>query len=195
MSFPFRPSTEQLVALANHVQDVSNRSPENCPFDRSELAILAYALGVATSVFMPREPSDEPLSLAQAQRKLEELERLARGWLEGRSDATLAEWQLLESGARLNAEDNARLKAENARLKADVALLSKSEQVPWLVKDFDVLYRTARQLVAPDGRPRGDASSHFRELEAQIERLRPAIEQIQHLKAALDGGAKGPERA
>lgn len=46
----------------------------------------------------------------------------------------------------------------------------------WLVKDFHVLYRTARQLVAPDSKARGDASAHFTELEMQLRRLRPAFE-------------------
>lgn len=58
------------------------------------------------------------------------------------------------------------------------------DDVPWLVKDFDVLYSTAENLagqLALDGH-RG---AHLADLVRQLERLRPAMDQIQTLKAAL----------
>jgi hypothetical protein len=88
---------------------------------------------------------------------------------------------------RAEAISDARLAEREPHL---VALLSGPnravidlEHVPWLVKDFDVLYRTAERelaslaelgMVAPD-------------LRAQLDRLKPAMEQIEAVKARLRG--------
>jgi len=55
------------------------------------------------------------------------------------------------------------------------------EELPWLVKDFDILYRTALDvglsIVEPDR-----ATPPQRQLIAQLNRLRPAFDQIQATK-------------
>lgn len=61
------------------------------------------------------------------------------------------------------------------------------DDVPWLVKDFDVLYRAAEDvsesIIDPDR-----VSPPLRQLRAQLERLRPAFAHIQAVKAALRDG-------
>lgn len=57
------------------------------------------------------------------------------------------------------------------------------EDIPWLVKDFDVLYRVAEATLhittmEESRQTRGN-------LRTQIERLRPGFEQVQAVKRAL----------
>jgi hypothetical protein len=60
------------------------------------------------------------------------------------------------------------------------------DHIPWLVKDFDVLYRAADNCAAQAAID-GYAGGHVRDLLRQLERLKPAMEQIEAVKAALRG--------
>jgi len=67
-----------------------------------------------------------------------------------------------------------------------VAMLEPGD-IPWLVKDFDILYRSAAALIA-----QLDAGCHddpdpvaIEALRAQLGRLRPAFEHIRSLKQTL----------
>ncbi len=60
------------------------------------------------------------------------------------------------------------------------------DDVPWLVKDFDILYQVASATL--DIETLGDAHRTRTLLRAQIERLRPAFEQVQALKQNIRRG-------
>ena len=76
--------------------------------------------------------------------------------------------------------------------KLDVLLSTPSRtsidigHIPWLVKDFDVLYRIAEDVAASVIYP-DRASPPLRQLRAQLDRLKPAMEQIEAVKARLRG--------
>jgi hypothetical protein len=57
------------------------------------------------------------------------------------------------------------------------------EHIPWLVEDFDVLYRCAERELAS----LGAIGIVVPDLHAQLKRLKPAMEQIEAVKAALRG--------
>jgi hypothetical protein len=59
------------------------------------------------------------------------------------------------------------------------------EDIPWLVKDFDVLYRTGQTVVDGWHSPTVSLPTVIRALEAQLQRLEPAFRQIEAVKAAL----------
>lgn len=58
------------------------------------------------------------------------------------------------------------------------------DQVPWLVKDFNVLYRVAERAARA---LRGDADPHaaLADLTAQLERLRPAFTDVEEVRKAM----------
>jgi hypothetical protein len=58
------------------------------------------------------------------------------------------------------------------------------EDIPWLVKDFDVLYRAAEAAVV-QARLDGYDTAHLRDLARQLERLAPAAGEILDVKRAL----------
>lgn len=63
------------------------------------------------------------------------------------------------------------------------------DDVPWLVKDFDVLYRVAKAAV--HSAQSGAFITHeLIALQVHLQRLAPALEQIQAVKAALRDGVK-----
>ena len=95
-----------------------------------------------------------------------------------------------------NAALTARLEAYEERLGPRVKELLEQlrqppvdiEDVPWLVKDFDVLYRAAERLAqACHGRGNEGPYAPLHALDAQLERLKPAMEQIALVKANLRG--------
>jgi hypothetical protein len=55
--------------------------------------------------------------------------------------------------------------------------------IPWLVKDFDVLYRAAQATLEIE--TIAGAKAARADLRLQLERLRPAFEEIQAVKRAL----------
>lgn len=66
------------------------------------------------------------------------------------------------------------------------------DDVPWFVKDFSVLYRTAKRLVEREPDARGNTpDSDFEALERQIERLKPAFDHCESVrKTAVQRGAR-----
>jgi hypothetical protein len=57
------------------------------------------------------------------------------------------------------------------------------EDVPWLCKDFAVLYQAARQLIEREPDARGNTpDSDYEFLEAQLRRLRPAFDQCESVR-------------
>jgi hypothetical protein len=58
------------------------------------------------------------------------------------------------------------------------------DQVPWLVKDFNVLYRVALDVSESDTRPTGECPPPLRNLRAQLERLRPAFADTEEVRRA-----------
>jgi hypothetical protein len=58
------------------------------------------------------------------------------------------------------------------------------DDIPWLVKDFDVLYSAAEAAVF-QAHLDGYRTAHLRDLARQLERLKPAMEQIAAVKTAL----------
>jgi hypothetical protein len=63
------------------------------------------------------------------------------------------------------------------------------DDVPWLVKDFAVLYRAAERLVAGDDVRPGKAAGDFEALVLQVRRLRPAFDQCESVRQRCRGGA------
>lgn len=62
--------------------------------------------------------------------------------------------------------------------------LQTERDVHWLVKDFDILYRSALDVSVSIVEPERETPPQ-RNLRAQLLRLRPAFEQIQSIKAEL----------
>lgn len=60
----------------------------------------------------------------------------------------------------------------------------QTEDIPWLVKDFDALYRAA-EGAAVQAQLDGYDTAHVRDLLRQLERLKAAMRQIQDVKAEL----------
>lgn len=58
------------------------------------------------------------------------------------------------------------------------------EDVPWLVKDFDILYRTAENALG-QALLDGYDTAHMRDLAVQLQRLAPALGQIQMVRSSL----------
>jgi len=59
------------------------------------------------------------------------------------------------------------------------------DQVPWLVKDFNVLYRAALDVSESDPRPTVECTPPMRALRAQLERLRPAFMDTEEVREAV----------
>jgi len=77
--------------------------------------------------------------------------------------------------------------AKRQPIDGETATWSGADAIPWLVKDFDVLYRSAEAALEalPDvGDRRADAIGALR---TQLRRLRPAFEQCQAVRALARG--------
>jgi len=83
-----------------------------------------------------------------------------------------------------DADDNDIGRMDTAELAGRVVAAVNADDASWLVKDFDVLYRSAldvsESVLDPDG-----ASPPLRQLRAQLARLKTAFEHVQSLKASL----------
>lgn len=66
------------------------------------------------------------------------------------------------------------------------------DDVPWLVKDFHVLYKTAKQLIERECDARGNTpDSDFEDLEQQLKRLEPAFIACEAVRrTAVQGGRR-----
>ena len=80
-----------------------------------------------------------------------------------------------------DADDNDIGRMDTAELAGRVVAAVNAHDASWLVKDFDVLYRVARAEL--DGLAAN--GMNLPDLRAQLDRLKPAFEQVQSLKASL----------
>lgn len=65
------------------------------------------------------------------------------------------------------------------------------EDVPWFVKDFHVLYKTAKQLIDREPDARGNTpDSDFEDLERQLERLKPAFDHCEAVRKTASASAR-----
>jgi hypothetical protein len=77
---------------------------------------------------------------------------------------------------------------DGAKELRKVAQRARSAEPHWLVKDFNVLYASARALAdACNGRGHGKPYGPLKTLEAQLERLKPAFEETEATRAELAG--------
>jgi len=98
----------------------------------------------------------------------------------------------LDRALELMAEAAPALLQGASELRKVIARATGATRPSWLVKDFHVLYASARALVeACNGRGDGRPYPPLRELEAQLERLRPAFDETEAMRAELARGKAG----
>lgn len=95
----------------------------------------------------------------------------------------------VERQARQWERTEERLHKEMERLRERVRALEVMKavdirDVPWLVKDFNVLYRVALDVSMSDVRPDEECTPPMRCLRAQLERLAPAFTDTEEVRKA-----------